>query len=182
MKSVLAVSVLIAAGVFATAAQAAQRIYSYDPADAQTRKRLDSGLTFVFDRGVMSMRVREVMATEARASALVDPVGEGDLGVRLAAVLPKGAGERDLYEINNEAEGPAMIRAFCPGSTKGWLVFAPLRARQDLVVHALGDDPATGQAKLCATLKFSFRGEWAVPGSGDGRATLRPFQPPSPRF
>jgi hypothetical protein len=71
-----------------------------------------------------------------------------------------------------------MVHAFCPGSTKGWLVFGPLRPRQDVTVHALGDDPATGKARLCASLNFTFRGEWALP-KGDPRM---PDMPPGFRL
>jgi hypothetical protein len=154
--------VLCAASLLAGPVRADQRIYSYVPADEATRKRIDSGLTFVFDRGVMGMRVKEILATEANAQAAVDPASERELGARLGDVLPAGAGERELYLIKAVDQGPAMVRAFCPGSTKGWLVFGPLRARESVRIHALGDDPAGG-ARHCATLTFAFRGEWRLP-------------------
>lgn len=161
-------------------AQAAQKIYSYVPSDAATRKRIDSGLTFVFDKGLVGMRVKEVLATEAKARAALVPVGDKELGAPLSKVLPAGAGERDLYEVTAEDQGPAMVRAFCPGSTEGWLVFGPMRARRDLVVHALGDDPQTGAPRLCATLNFTFRGEWAIPLRSSGVTVSQ--DPMRPRF
>jgi hypothetical protein len=174
----LALSLALAA---AGQAQAAQKIYSYVPADAATKKRIDSGLTFVFDKGLVGMRVKEILATEAKARAALIPVGDKELGTPLARVLPAGAGERDLYQVTAEDQGPAMVRAFCPGSTKGWLVFGPMRARRGLVVHALGDDPKTGAARLCATLNFEFRGEWAIPlRAGSGVSV--PQDPMRPRF
>ena len=100
----------------------------------------------------------------------------------LRSLLPEGAGERDLYEVAAEDQGPAMVRAFCPGSTRGWLVFGPMRARRGLVVHALGDDPKSGAPRLCATLNFEFRGEWAIPLRGAGSGVAVPQDPMRPRF
>jgi hypothetical protein len=166
----------------ASQAHAAQKIYSYVPADAATRQRIDSGLTFVFDKGLLGMRVKEILATEAKARAALIPVGDKELGVPLRTVLPAGAGERDLYEVAAEDQGPAMVRAFCPGSTRGWLVFGPMRARRGLVVHALGNDPQTGAPRLCATLSFEFRGEWAIPLRGAGSGIPVSQDPMRPRF
>jgi hypothetical protein len=167
MKPFLLSLVLLALPV---AAQAGDRLYSYDPADAETRGRVDRGLTFLFDKGLFGFRVKEVMATQARASAFVEPVGEGELGERLDRLVPAGSGARELYRIVDREQGPGMVRAFCPGSSKGWMVFSPMRARSPLTVHVLGDDPSTGKAKLCTTLRFTFRGEWAPP---PGAVSLR---------
>jgi len=158
-----ALALLLAMGLGGLAHAADQRIYSYVPANDATRKRIDSGLTFVFDKGFMGMRVKEILATEAKAQAAVDPASERELGARLNDVLPEGSFERELYAIKAVDQGPAMIRAFCPGSTKGWLVFGPLRPRAGVIIHALGDDPAGGGARHCATLAFAFRGEWRLP-------------------
>ena len=150
----------------ATPSVAAEKMYSYVPADPATRARTDEGLTFVFDKGMMGMKMKIVMATQAHAEADVEPADERELGVRLDKILPEGAGERQLYAVKAENQGPAMVKAFCPGSTKGWLVFGVLRPRQGAVVQALGDDPTTGRARYCTTLKFDFRGEWRVPQLG----------------
>lgn len=181
MTRAVATFILAAALAAPGPVEAAQKIYSYIPADAATRARIDSGLTFVFDKGLVGMRVKEILATEAKARAALKPVGDKDLGAPLAKILPAGAGERDLYEVTDEDQGPAMVRAFCPGSTKGWLVFGPMRARQDLIVHAIGDDPKAGAPHLCATLHFSFRGEWAIPAR-DGVGATVPQDPMRPRF
>lgn len=173
--------VFLAALGIAGAAHAEQRVYAYDPADDATQRRLDSGLTVFFDRGLFGMRVREILATRARASVKVEPAGERELGARLDAVLPKGAYERELYAIADAAEGPALIRALCPGSTKGWLVLSPLRYQHPLTIQALGDDPAGGAARHCATLTLNFRGEWRTPppGAGPSAGGFRVPQRPS---
>lgn len=167
----------VSLALFAGEAQAARRIYSFVPANAETKKRIDSGLTFVLDQGLFGVRVEEILATEARARAGLEPVGEKPLGLRLDEVLPKGSFERDLYAVADQDQGPAMIRAFCPGSATGWLVFGPVRARRDLVVQALGKDPATGKARHCATLTFTFRGEWAIPLRGAGARSMAGSDP-----
>lgn len=159
-KPVLALLALSLLG--ASPAAAAEKMYSYDPADAPTKQRIDKGLTFIFDRGLFGMRVREVLSTEARVSAKLTPVNERELGAKLETVLPAHAYERDVYLIGDDNQGPAMVRAFCPGSTKGWLVFAPIRVTQPLTVQVLGDDQATGKPHHCATLSLAFRGEWRL--------------------
>lgn len=163
--------ILTALGLMAvaSAAGAAEKMYSYVPADPATKARTDEGLTFVFDKGIIGMRMKIVMATQAHAEADVEPADERDLGVRLDKILPEGAGERQLYAVKPANQGTAMVKAFCPGSTKGWLVFGVLRPREGAVVHALGDDPATGKARYCTTLKFDFRGEWRVPQRAHGQ-------------
>ncbi len=157
----------------ATATLAAEHMFSYDPANAQTRALVDNGLTFVFEKSPMRFRVTEVLATQAKAKAALEPAGERELGASLNRLLPERAVEHDLYRITDQGEGPAMVHAFCPGSTKGWLVFGGVKARRDLVVHVLGDDPAAGKAKLCATLSFTYRGEWNMP-NGDPRRSRNP--------
>ena len=192
MRRCLSFAVFAAALAFGSAAHAEQRIYSYDPADEATQQRLESGLTIIFDRGLFGMRVHEILATRARASVKVEPAGERELGARLETVLPKGASERELYAIEDAAEGPAMVRALCPGSTKGWLVMSPLRHRDDLVIHALGDapggdapggdTPGGGAARHCVTLNLKFRGQWRTPpvfGLGPPSGAYQPPRRPS---
>ena len=171
---------LLLAGVLAlaaTGAYAAEHIVSYDPADAKTRALVDNGLTFVYEKRLGKFQVREVLATQARASAKLEPANERELGERLSRLLPADAGQRYLYRISNEGQGAGMVRAFCPGSDKGWLAFSPLAPRRNTVVQVLGNDPAGGgKARLCASLSFLYRGEWALP-PGDPRA---PAAPPGP--
>ena len=153
-------------------AEAAQRIYSYDPDDAATRAYVDNGLTLVIDKGMFGMEVREVMSTQAKASARLEPAAERDLGVSLRSVLDGAGGV--LYAISDDDQGPAMVRAFCPGSTRGWLVVGPIRPRSDLTLEALGDDPVTGKARHCATLNLRFRGEWRMPDVRNAAPSARP--------
>jgi hypothetical protein len=177
MRRRLSFAVLAAALALGGAAQAEQRVYAYDPADQATQRRLESGLTVFFDRGLVGMRVREILATRARAAVKVDPAGERELGARLERLLPKGAQERELYAIEDAAEGPALVRALCPGSTRGWLVLSPLRYNTDLVIHALGDAPGGGPARHCVTLNLTFRGQWLTPPPGRG-PTAGSYQQP----
>lgn len=141
-------------------ASAADRMWTYDPADAATRALVDNGLTVLFDKGLFGIRVREVLSNQASATARLEPASERDLGARLAGVLPEGAFASQIYAVLPEAEGSAMVRALCPGSSRGWLVFGPMRERRDLKVHALGDDPATGAPRHCAELTLRFRNAW----------------------
>lgn len=157
--------ILTALGLAALAgpALAGEKMYSYTPADDATRARTDEGLTFVFDKNLVSERMKIILATQAHAEADVTPADERELGVRLDKILPEGAHERQLYAVEDKAQGLAMVKAFCPGSSKGWLVFSVLRPREGAVVDALGDDPTTGKARYCTTLRFDFRGEWKLP-------------------
>jgi hypothetical protein len=163
MRSLILASLGLAALAVSPARAATEKMYSYTPADKPTAARTDSGLTFVFDKGLMSMKMKIILSTEAHAEADVEPVSDHELGVKLDKILPAGAVGRDLYAVEDKAQGTAMIKALCPGSSKGWLVFEPLRPRVGTVVQALGDDPITGHARFCTTLNFDFKGEWKVP-------------------
>lgn len=156
LRTLLTQSVL----AIATPAFAATGMFSYYPADAATRELVDNGFTLVFDRAVMGgVRLRKLMSTEAPAAADLEPAEDRELGVSLRSLIGD-SDANDLYRISDGDQGPAMIRAFCPGSTKAWLAFGPVKVRRDLEIQVLGDDPATGKAKKCATLQFRFRGDW----------------------
>jgi hypothetical protein len=99
------------------------------------------------------------MSTEAPASADLEPAEDRELGVSLRSLIGRSNAD-DLYRITDADQGPAMVRAFCPGSTKGWLGFGPIKERRPLEVQVLGDDPKTGKARHCATLQLIFRGDW----------------------
>jgi hypothetical protein len=171
----------LALAALATPVLAAEKMYSYVPADDATKARTDQGLTFVFDKNLLTMRMKIVLATEAHAEADLEPVDERDLGAKLDTLLPEGANERLVYAVKAMNQGPAMVKAFCPGSSKGWLVFSPLRPRQGTTVQALGEDPVTGKARYCATLKFDFRGEWRMPPAANrGQVDIGP--PPLPTY
>ena len=170
--------IAMSAALAATAAYAAdQRIYSYEPADKETRQRVDQGLTLVMDKGMFGMTIRQVLATQARATAILQPAYERDLGDRLDRILPKGAWGSDVYLVTDREQGPGMVRAFCPGASKGWLVITPPKARRPVAIHALGEDPASGKAKYCTTLSLNFRGEWKLPDLGRTPA-MQPVPPP----
>jgi hypothetical protein len=165
------------AALVATPAVAAEKIYSYDPANAQTRALVDNGLTFVFERNLFGFRMKELLATQASVAAEVEPAAERELGARLERLLPAGAGERALYRITDAEQGPAMIRVLCPGSTRAWLVFGAPRPRRDLTMHAIGDDPQTGAARYCTSLELTFRGEWLPPPPAPYIPDLPTFAP-----
>lgn len=138
-------------------------IYSYDPADAATRHTAGA-LTFEFNRRLVFTTLLRVLATEGDAKAEVVPADEHVLGPGgLTALVGPRATERDLYEIQPQDEGGAMIAALCPRSRRAWMAFGRLRAFHDLKIFVVGDDPDTHKARLCETLQYSFHGEWQVP-------------------
>ena len=158
-----AVCTALVALALAGPAAAVKRIYSYDSANKLTAEMTEEGLTFVFERGLMSSRVEEVIETNDIGQADVRPVSPSALGPGgLAALIGSGARERDLYEILPRGDGRALINALCPGSDKAWLAFGPLEVDRPLRIHALGRDPATGRSKKCITLDYAFHGQWAV--------------------
>ena len=157
MKSSLAA--ILALCAIATPALAASGMFSYYPADAATRELTDNGFTLVFDKAVMGgVRLKKLMSTETPASADLEPADDRELGVSLRSLIGD-SDANDLYRIADADQGPAMIRAFCPGSTRGWLAFGPVKARRDLEIQVLGDDKA-GKARKCATLQLRYRGDW----------------------
>jgi hypothetical protein len=144
-------------------AAAVKRMYSYDSANKLTEQMTESGLTFVFNRSLMSTRVTELIETNDIGQADLRPASPSVLGPGgLAALIGQGAHERDLYEIVPRDDGAALIRALCPGADRAWLAFGPLRVDQPLRIHALGHDPATGRSRKCITLDYSFHGQWAL--------------------
>jgi hypothetical protein len=164
MRQITALLVAAMLGCLGASANAANlHIYSYDPADPETRAAAGA-LTFEFNRRLVFTTVLRVLATEADAKAEVIPANERVLGPGgLTPLIGPHAIERDLYEIEPKEEGAAMIAALCPSSHRAWLAFGRLKVNHDLRIFVLGDNPATGSAKLCRTLAYSFHGEWAVP-------------------
>ncbi|MDB5431990.1 MAG: hypothetical protein JWP35_3106 [Caulobacter sp.] len=167
------------AGALAAPAQAAdRRIYSYDAMSVQARQLTGAGLTFTFRKGLLSQRVEQVRATGVPVGVIVRPEGDGRVIRDLDTALGDEAGRGGVYRIDDKAQqGPVMIRAFCPGSTKVWLVIGELDHARDLKVHALGDDPATGRLHLCATMDFAWHGEWKVPNRHQADPVAPNFQP-----
>jgi hypothetical protein len=154
---------VLAAGFAAPAFCSSLHIYSYDPANSETRHSAGA-LTFEFNRRLVFTTVLRVMATEGDAKAEVRPASERDLGPGgLAALIGPHAVERDLYEVEPQEEGSAMIEALCPQSHRAWLAFGHIRANHDLRIYVLGDGANAGSAKLCRTLDYTFHGEWKGP-------------------
>ena len=146
-----------------TAASAARMIYSYDSATPLTQKMTENGLTFVFDKHIMSTRVLKLVETQDVGEAEVKPASEHDLGGSKAKLLGSDrASYSDLYEIVQKGDGVALVRALCPGAVRGFLAIGPLKPDRDLKIYAFGRD-ATGAARFCVTLDYSFHGAWALP-------------------
>ena len=164
----LAVLIAAVAGALSTVAHAEKRMFSYDPISADAKRLTGAGLTVLFDQGLMGAKPIKVLATGVPAQGLLIKGRDRDLGPKGLAGLEGVDADASLYEIDPKAEqGRVYIRAFCPGATRLWLSFSRIALRRDLRVQALGDDPkAPGQARVCGTLDFSWRGEWKLP---DGR-------------
>jgi hypothetical protein len=147
-------------------ARAAQHIYSFDSVTPITQKMTENGLTFIVEKSVMTTRVKRLLETLDVGAADLRPAPESVLGAGgLNALIGRDAPERTLYAITDKEDGVALGHALCRGSTHVWLAFGRVKAGQDLRVHALGDDPLTGKARLCVTLDYAFHGEWALPQS-----------------
>ncbi len=184
MSRIVSFSLLLAAAVMLAAAPSANagvRVFSYDAGDEVTR-HVAGDLTFQFNQRLMFTTVLNIRSTEGRASADLKPADEHALGRGgLSRLIGAAAQERDLYEVKSDAEGAELIHAFCPGSTRAWLAFGRLLEGQPLRVRVIGDAPKDapgGEARLCHTLAFNYRGEWKVP-SGQ---PVRPDDLKTPQF
>jgi hypothetical protein len=168
----LAAVVLFAAG----AVHAAKiRMFSYDPADAETRAAAGP-MTFQFRQGLLKSTILTLRSTEADATVDVAPAPESALGgARLTTLAGPEAADRELYAIRQADDGAALIAALCPGSARGWLAIGRPRYGSDLGVDVLGDGPG-GRARLCRKLAFNFHGEWRGPDTGkfDSRILSHP--------
>ncbi len=174
--SVLALSVLAIAG----SAAARIRLYSYDPANAETREAAGP-LTFEFIQEMFSTKLLNVRSTEAQATADLKPASASELGPGGLSRLIGNAPERDLYEVKQADDGPALTAAFCPGSHRAWMAFPRLRFDRDVRVYVLGDASAGApykRTRLCRTFDFSFHGEWTPPPG----ITLKPLPIAPPQF
>jgi len=163
LAALLAGCAVLAAGA---AAADTMHLYSYDPADPAT-VRAAGPLTFTFKKGLLHTTLLNLRSTVAPATAylrLVDvrALGRGGFPADAEAVGVYRA-ERNLYEVEPDAEGAALISAFCPGAGRAWMAFGPMRLNRDLTVLVLGAPAAGGQARLCRTLRFNFHGEWLLP-------------------
>jgi hypothetical protein len=151
---------------------------TYDSASPEARRLTGAGLTFVFTRTLLRQRVLAVRATAVPVGVIPEPLRDSDTIRRLDGLMGEDAGTGTLYAIDPaKAEGRVMIQAFCPGSTKGWLAIGAIGFRKPMRVHAFGDDPTTGEPRLCAVMDFTFRGEWRMPGPVNSGVTDRVFRP-----
>lgn len=169
LSSVIA-RLAVALGAFACLAGPAwaakrDRIYSYDAESENARTLARGGLTFVFRKGGLGgTRVLKVLSTQQRGTAELKPASEKELGpAGLNGVLGRKVSERDLYEILPGGQGGPLIKAACPYADRGWLAFGALKPRSNLVIHAIGRNLATGKISLCASMEFSWHGEWKLP-------------------
>ncbi|MFA7264332.1 MAG: hypothetical protein WC068_15040 [Caulobacter sp.] len=172
----LAALVLSAGAAPAFAAQ--KRMVSYDSASPAAKRLTGAGLTFVFTKSFFRTRVLAVRATAVAVGVVPHPSSDGATNRKLDTLMGADAGNGTLYEIDpGAAEGKVMIQAFCPGSKAGWLSIGTIAPHRDLRVHAFGDDPVTGEPRLCAAMDFTFRGEWRMPGPINDGVTDRVFRP-----
>ncbi|MDG2531664.1 hypothetical protein [Caulobacter endophyticus] len=164
----LALGAAAALAVAASPAAAERRMFSYDPISPDAKRLTGAGLTVLFEQGLLSARPIKVLATGVPAQALLRKAGPKDLGKGGLASMPGVDTDAALYEVNGTVEqGKVYVRAFCPGSKRLWLSFSRIALRHDLRIQAFGDDPkAAGQARLCGTLDFAYRGEWRLPTGG----------------
>lgn len=162
----LAATALLSA--LAGPAAAERRMFSYDPISPDARRLTGAGVTVLFEQGLLGARPIKVLATGVPAQALLRKGSQKDLGKGGLSAMSGVDADAALYEVDGTAEqGKVYVRAFCPGSKRLWLSFSRIALRHDLRIQAFGDDPkAAGQARLCGTLDFSYRGEWRLPTGG----------------
>lgn len=155
------VALALFAVIGARSAQAdALRLYSYDPANAETRTAAGP-LTFEFRQGLFRTTMISVRATEAQATAYLTPASDKDEAAFGLKALIASSFARDLYAVRGDQDGAALIAAFCPGATRAWMAFGRPHLNQGLRVLVLG--PAPGGAKVCRSLDFTFHGAWRAP-------------------
>jgi hypothetical protein len=156
---------------------AVKRMVTYDSASPEARRLTGAGLTFVFTKTLLRQRVLAVRATAVAVGVVPEPLRDADTVRTLDSLMGEDAGTGTLYAIDPaKAEGKVMIQAFCPGATSGWLAISPIAHNRDLRVHAFGAD-AAGQARLCAVMDFSWRGEWRLPNPNTSDVTARVMAP-----
>lgn len=165
LKAALALALV---GLAAGTAHAERRMYSYDPISPDARRLTGAGLTVLFDKTLTGTRVVKVLATGVPVQGRLIGGREKDLGPGGLKAMAGVDADAALYEIDPKFEqGKIYIRAFCPGASRLWLSFSRLAVHRDLRVQAFGDGSKGGQiggeARLCGTLDFSYRGEWKLP-------------------
>ena len=174
----VAAAVLVLSASAAPAWAAQKRMVTYDSASPTAKKLTGAGLTFVFTKSWMRTRILAVRATAVPVGVIPHLSTDGAVNRKLDTLMGDDGGKGTVYAIDPKAaEGKVMVQAFCPGSSRGWLAIGTIAHMRDLRVHAFGDDPTTGEPRLCAVMDFSFRGEWRMPGPAGVGVTDRVFKP-----
>jgi hypothetical protein len=158
-------AVLLLCAARPAAAAENDRIFSYDPANEAAETLASGGLTFVFRKSTFGgTRVLKVLSTQEKGTAELKPAAEKELGPGgINGLVGRKVPEHDLYEIDQEGQGAPLIHAACPGSDRAWLAFGSLRSDRELIIHAFGRAARSGKLHLCATLAFTWHGEWRLP-------------------
>ena len=153
---------LLLAAALARPVLAADHMFSFDPASEDAHRLTGEGITLVFKTRLVSQTVTRILATAVPATADLHPVSERALnGLKVEAL-------GQIYAVDTKtAQGAAYVRAFCPGSARAWLEFTRI-SRYPLTIRAFGDATKTpdAPARLCATMTFTFKGEWTLPSRG----------------
>ena len=172
---------LVCALALPPAANAADQIYSYEPASPAARSLTQSGLSFVFERGLTGgARIRKVIQTGDQGEATLKGASDKDLGAGgLRAALGKEAPAGGLYEIDPAEDGAAFVNAVCPGAARAWLAIGALKRFRDLTMQTIGRDKDAPAARHCATLAFTFRNEWTLPEQRPPHIRLSPSLRPN---
>jgi hypothetical protein len=146
-------------------AAAKDRIFSYDAVNEPARILAPGGLTFIFRKSTLGgTRVLKVLSTQDKGAAELKPAPEKELGEGgINGLVGHKVDEHDLYEIDKEGQGAPLIRAACPGSDRAWLAIGSLRSDRELAIHAFGRNASSGKLHLCASMTFSWHGEWKLP-------------------
>lgn len=178
MKLTAVLGALLALVSLVPAHAADKRMVTYDSVSPDARRLTGAGLTFVFTKSLMRQRVLAVHATAVPVGVIVEPSGDARLNAKLDALMGEDAKTGGLYRIDAaQNQGEVMVQAFCPGSKQAWLAIGSIAHAQPLKVHAFGDDPATGEPRLCAKMEFAYRGEWRMPKTNPADPTASVFQP-----
>lgn len=179
VSSIAALAVPLIALLLPAAAQAAEkRMVTFDSASPDARRLTGAGLTFVFTKSLLGApKVLAVRATAVPVGIIPRPSRDGDINRELDRLMGPDGGRGQLFEIApDEEQGKVMIRAFCPGSTKGWLAVSDLTSHEGLKVYAFGDTPS-GALRVCAKMEFAYRGEWRMPRVQGIDPTAAVFKP-----
>ena len=145
----------LAASALAGPALADEHFYAFDPANSSARL-MTRGVTLQVERGWFgATRVERLYSTAGEGSAALDRGGLSDGELRGALGLG---------------------RVLCPGAQEVFLVVGRVRPLRTLTMHAIGRG-AAGTALHCATLEYTYRGEWSQPDPRDVRGE-GPVSPP----